>query len=196
MQPHHTSWTPAELTAWAKAIHAGEVCAAPAEGVYGYVADPFNPTALQNLLELKQRDPAKGFILLVQSPAELSRLCPPLTPREEASLEVCWQSFQPPITLILPALPSLPELLTQPATPTTHYAARTIAVRCPHPHYMQAYLKAAGQPLVSTSLNISGEPAAIHDSQIPDSVLALTLPNTLSGVPSRIFNPHTNQWLR
>jgi len=61
---------------------------------------------------------------------------------------------------------------------------------------MQDYLKAAGQPVVSTSLNMSGEPPATTRDEVPADIAALTLPQPLSGTPSRIFNPVGGIWLR
>lgn len=182
------TWTDAQLTPWLAAIRAGQPAAAPAEGVYGYVADPFNPAALHNLLTQKQRDAAKGFILLVKDATQLAQLCPELPAACQNAIAQYWQPDQPPTTLILPARPTLSPLLTG-----TH---GTVAVRYPHPAYMQHYLAAIGQPLVSTSLNRSGEPAATSAAQIPQGIPALTLPEDLSGTPSRIFNPLTGQWLR
>ncbi len=53
------------LREWLIALSCGGVVAAPAEGVYGYCCDPFSEIALQNLINLKQRDPAKGLIILI-----------------------------------------------------------------------------------------------------------------------------------
>lgn len=181
-------WNASELSAWVAALHAGQVCAAPAEGVYGYVADPFNPAALQSVLTVKNRVPTKGCIVLIRNLEQLKKLCPPLPQSCTEAIATYWQPGQPPVTLILPALPTLPELLTG--------GLPTIAVRLPQPAYMQDYLAAAGQPLVSTSLNLSGEPPATTRQEVPTDVPALTLPDALSGTPSRIFNPVTGMWLR
>jgi L-threonylcarbamoyladenylate synthase len=183
-----TTWNPPELKDWAAALRLGQVCAAPAEGVYGYVADPFNLTALQTLLEAKNRAPTKGYIVLVQTTAQLKLLCPPLPQTCTEAIATYWQPGQPPTTLVLPALPTLPPLLTG--------GLPTIAVRLPQPEYMQTYLQAAGQPIVSTSLNMSGEPPATRAEEVPTDIPALTLLQPLSGTPSRIFNPTENKWLR
>ena len=176
------------MQSWSAALRAGRVCAAPAEGVYGYVADPFNPAALQGVLTVKNRVPTKGCIVLIQNREQLDQLCPTLPQSCTDAMATYWQLGQPPVTLILPALPSLPEQLTG--------GMPTIAVRLPQPDYMQDYLKAVGQPVVSTSLNLSGEPPAIRREEVPLDVPALTLPHPLSGTPSRIFNPVTGIWLR
>ncbi len=183
-----TTWNQPELQTWAAALLAGQVCAAPAEGVYGYVADPFNTAALENVLQVKNRVPTKGCIVLVAHTAQLTQLCPTFPHECHEAIATYWQAGQPPTTLILPALASLPELLTG--------GKGTIAVRLPQPAYMQEYLEAAGQPIVSTSLNLSGQPPATRAEEVPIGIPALTLPQPLSGTPSRIFHLLEKRWLR
>lgn len=180
-------WTDEQLTPWLAALRSGRIAAAPAEGVYGYVANPFAPSALQMLLETKQRSANKGFIVLIQNTSQLELFCPPLPEACRSAVTEFWHQGHP-VTLILPALPNLPEVLNG--------NLPTIAIRMPQKDYMQAYLWAAGMPLVSTSLNLAGEPAAISAEQIPAGTPALTLPHPLSGIPSRIFHPMENTWLR
>lgn len=181
-------WSQTDLTRWRDALRRGEVCAAPAEGVYGYVADPFNLSALQHLLETKNRAPTKGYIVLIGNLAQLEQLCPPLPEACQTAIATYWQAGQAPTTLVVPALPTLPKLLTG--------GLSTIAVRLPQVAYMQEYLTAAGQPIVSTSLNTSGEPPATRAEEVPADIPSLTLPQPLSGTPSRIFNPLSGVWLR
>lgn len=181
-------WQPAQLQPWLAAVQADSLAAAPAEGMYGYVANPFTEAALEAILTAKQRPAAKGFILLVQSPLQLDLVCPRLPPECVEAIRTHWRFDQPPTTLILPALPSLSPLLTG--------GSGTIAVRQPQAHYMQEYLDAAGTPLVSTSLNLTGEPPATDATQVPAGIAALTLPAPLTGTPSRIYNPLEDTWLR
>ncbi len=183
-----STWSPATLHTFTTALRGGQVCAAPAEGVYGYVADPFNLTALQTLLESKNRAPTKGYIVLISNLSQLSLLCPSLPEVCQSAITEHWQPRQPATTLVLPALPTLPSLLTG--------GLPTIAVRLPNPAYMQEYLAATAQPIVSTSLNLSGQPPATMAEQLPPNIPALTLPQPLSGTPSRIYNPQTNIFLR
>lgn len=182
------TWSSPHLAAWCAALHAGDVAIAPAEGMYGYSADPFNPAALESLLAHKRRAGGKGLIVLVGTLSQLDRLCPPLPPACQQAVATHWQSGQPPTTLILPALPTLPPLLTG--------DFGTLAIRLPSVSYMQEYLNAYGGPLVSTSCNVSGQPPATSAGQLPVGIPALTLAEPLSGAPSRIFNPQTGQWLR
>ena len=181
-------WQVSELELFVSALQAGEVVAAPAEGVYGYCADPFNPAALARLLELKKRDANKGFILLVPDAAALARVCAPLDTASAQAVETYWQPEQPPTTLLLPPRPELPPFLRG--------TFPTIAVRMPHVAYVQNYLQAWGGPLVSTSLNVSGAAPAITAAEVPSGIVTLTLPEALSGRASRIFDPVTGRWIR
>lgn len=189
---------PAALVTWLAALRAGQIAAAPAEGVYGYCADPFNPAALQALIALKQRNPAKGFIMLVSNPYQLAAVANLASPQPAVAKAIATyfpfdDSPQLPTTLILPAAQGLNPALTGAHSASGH---PTVAVRAPTCAYMREYLQAFGGPLVSTSLNLSGQPPATHALQIPADIPALTLPQPLSGTPSRIFNPLQNEWLR
>ena len=181
------------LIRWLAAVKQGNLAAAPAEGQYGYVADPFNPQALQNILNAKQRKADKGFIVLISSWSHLDLLCPPLPPAIKTTLREVWPC--PPekaVTVLLPAKPGLPPLLTG--------GGDTIAVRFPATSYMQAYLEGwaaiSPGPLVSTSLNLSGQPPATSAEDIPTGVTTLALPQPLTGPASRIWDLKNNSWLR
>ena len=48
----------------ASVMHQGGVIAYPTEAVWGLGCDPYNASAVNRILTLKQRDPAKGLILV------------------------------------------------------------------------------------------------------------------------------------
>lgn len=176
---------------WLVALTAGQVVAAPAEGAYGYVADPTNPLALQRVLDLKQRNAAKGLITLIGNLGQLKDLCGPLSKAAEYAMQLYWGpdgARHGPVTLLLPAAPGLPMLQTG--------GGPWVAVRFSHSPYVQAYMNLWRQPLISTSLNLSGQPPATQASQIPAGVIALTRPEALSGTVSRIYNPQEKNWIR
>lgn len=183
-------WNDEQKQAWCAALAAGEVVAAPAEGVYGYCCDPFNEAALKKLITLKQRDENKGMIVLVPSVLELAQLCPPIQDEMLMSIYDHWGvEHSKPTTLIMPARAGvLPQLLTG--------ARATIAVRCPAENYMQEYLQAWGKPLVSTSLNVSGEKPAVTAEGLPKNMPVLALETPLSGTVSRIYDLINGVWVR
>ena len=182
-------WTELEKTAWISALECGEVTIAPAEGVYGYCADPFNESALTKLNDLKKRDQNKGFIVLVRDILQLSHICKPFDQETLQELHSHWDDEKNgPITMILPAAKNLPKLLTG--------GKGTVAVRLPHTPYMQEYLAFWGRPLVSTSLNITGEEPAVEVVEEPVGIASLTLQKPLPGTVSKIYDVTTKKWLR
>lgn len=185
MEPY---WQPLVLRNWLAALSSGEVVAAPAEGVYGYCCDSFVEASLQKLIRLKQRSLQKGLIVLIHHERQLDELCASLGVAEREAIATYWVEGQPPTTLLLPAKERLSPLLTG--------GRDTLAIRRTRVGYMQEYLAAWGQPLVSTSLNTSGEAPAMEADAIPAGVVALKLPTPLSGTPSRIYDCAAKRWLR
>jgi L-threonylcarbamoyladenylate synthase len=180
------SWSQKTLDDMTARLKKGEVIAAPAEGVYGLCADPFNTDALQNLLAIKERNPGKGFVVLIEKPGHLSMLTETLAKYHWAAIDKYWPG---PITLLLPARPEVPSLLTG--------GGDKIAVRLPAAAHVQAYLKAWGGPLVSTSANLSGEKPAQIIAELPDDTLfALESPIALDGSVSRILDVESGHWIR
>lgn len=166
-------------------LTAGEVIAAPAEGVYGYCADPFNPRGLEKLLALKQRDPKKGFVILVPGLKTLGTLCPPFSCAIDDLFDLHWPGQT---TLVLPALPTVPYLLTG--------GRGTVAVRLPKAPHVLRYLKPWGRALVSTSANLTGEAPITDGNLLPADVFALKLPQPLPGGVSRVIDARTGERLR
>ena len=166
----------------------GEIVAIPAEGVYGYSVDAMNTRALEKLLAYKGRDQGKGLIVLIAGMNQLQELCPPLSETAMTKLRELWAPGQTPITVILPALPTMPELLTG--------GRGTIAVRLPQVEDLLALLEEFGAPLVSTSANKSGEPAIYEMADLPPELYALETTRTLTGAVSRIYDLANDRFLR
>jgi len=127
------------------ALQAGSVVAYPTEAVYGLGCDPASGAALQTLLELKQRPPDKGFILIA---ATVEQLQPWLGGVTAECFARCTATWPGPNTWILPARTGLSQLLTGDHD--------TLAVRVTAHPEAAALCEACGHALVSTSANISG----------------------------------------
>lgn len=93
-----------------------------------------------------------------------------------------------PVTLVVPAKDTVPHSVTG--------GADTVALRLPSEPYMREYLNAWGGPLVSTSLNISGQAPVRRAEKIPSGPMALKLKKPLKGESSRIYNVVTGFWER
>lgn len=169
-------------------LKASEIVAVPAEGVYGYSVDALNEAAIERLVAYKGRDHTKGLIVLIGDMAGLKDLCPMLSAQTIDKLQELWAPGQPATTVVLPALPQLPALLTG--------GKGTVAVRLPQAEDMLALLKVFGGPLVSTSANKSGEPAIYDLAHLPNDLYALPTARTLNGAVSRIYDMASSTYIR
>ena len=135
------------LTA-AEIVRKGGVIAYPTESVYGIGCSPMLISSLQRVLDLKKRDPNKGLIIVA---ADYEQALPyiDVSRLTEISHELMSKYWPGPYTLVLPASPSLPELLTGGRT--------SIAIRVSACKAVKELCKAYGGAVVSTSCNISGE---------------------------------------
>jgi L-threonylcarbamoyladenylate synthase len=121
----------------------GGVIACPTEGVFGLSCMPDDARAVLRLLEIKQRDPAKGLILIASRKEQLQDWV--AIPPDDIPDPVPKQ----PITWIVPANGAVPELLRGKHT--------GLAVRLTSNPIAYALCEAVDSPLVSSSANTAGE---------------------------------------
>jgi len=131
----------------AEVLFRGGVIAYPTEGVFGLGCLPDDESAVARVLRLKERDAAKGLILIA---ADADQLQGWVTLPDVASLPA--PDPQHPVTWIVPPGP-----LAGPAIRGVHAG---IAVRLTTNPVARALCEAVDSPLVSTSANISGKPTA------------------------------------
>lgn len=169
------------LTAAREAIKAGECIVLPTDTVYGIGADPFDPAAVQRLLDAKRRGRDMPPPVLIAESAMLGALAADLDARVEALGQAYWPGA---LTLILRAQHSL----------TMDLGDRddTIAVRVPDHDFTRALLRRTG-PLAVSSANVSGALAAqsIDEAieQLGDTVAVYLDAGPASGpVPSTIID--------
>lgn len=164
-----------QLAETVAALRRGGVIAYPTEAVWGLGCDPFHRTALTRLLALKQRDPAKGVILVA---ADMDQLAPWLEGLSDQQLDTLSASWPGPNTWLIPDNGHTPALVRG-----NH---DRVALRVSDHPGVQALCRAFGGPLVSTSANHAGEPAAMSADQVrrilADQLDAI-LPGELGGRP-------------
>ena len=123
-----------------------QVIAAPTDTVYGVFARPDSALALERLYLAKARPPTKAIPVLISDDAQLGDLVrTPLPPAATALIRRFWPGA---LTLILPALPHLPAILTA--------GQPTLGVRMPDHAGLRRLLERTG-PLAATSANRSGD---------------------------------------
>ncbi|MBF0163348.1 MAG: L-threonylcarbamoyladenylate synthase [Magnetococcales bacterium] len=128
------------------ALHQGLVIGLPTETLFGLAADPWHPQAMGHLIRMKGRPMDKGFILLIHNPESLNALILPPSPLASDLMKQFWPG---PLTLVLPARPDLPPLLTG--------GSGFVAVRHSPSPIVGELLAAWNKPLISTSANRAGE---------------------------------------
>ncbi len=174
------------------ALQNGGVIAYPTEGVWGLGCDPRNEAAVMRLLVLKQRDVAKGLILIASDDVQLAPFIDvsALDAAQRAAMHASWPG---PNTWIVPAAATTPRWITG-----DHEG---VAVRVTAHPLVRALCDAFGGALVSTSANIASLPSprtrAELDPRIVAGVDAVTPGDTLGrNLPSTIRDARSGAVLR
>lgn len=123
----------------------GGVIAYPTESCYGLGCDPHNPRAVKRVLALKQRNAAKGLILIASAVKQLRPFLADLSPTLSRRMCDAWPG---PHTWLVPASRHCPALLRG--------KHDNIAVRVTAHRGAAALCRSAGMALISTSANLSG----------------------------------------
>ena len=131
-----------------RVIHSGGVIAYPTEAVWGLGCHPLDAEAVQRLLWLKRRPMEKGLILVAAEIQQFDFLLWDLPQAQFAKLQLSWPG---PNTWLVPHQGRLPHWITG------NHA--TVALRV-SAHPLVRQLCSACGPLVSTSANPAGRPAA------------------------------------
>ena len=137
----------------------GGVILYPTDTVWGIGCDATNAEAVKRVYEIKQRDDSKALICLVDSDARLQRYVRNVP-------DVAWQLIdcvEKPTTLILDGAVNLaPNLIAEDGS---------IGIRITKEAFSHELCFRFQKAIVSTSANISGEPAAQNYRDIDPRIL-------------------------
>lgn len=125
------------------------VVAYPTESVWGLGCDPHSAPAVEKILQLKKRKVDKGLILIADS---IERFAPFLDGLDAELLRRFSEPTAKPTTWLVPDNGTAPLWITG--------GRDTLALRVTEHPVAAALSKLAGGPLVSTSANPQGLPAA------------------------------------
>ena len=143
----------------ARIISAGGITAIPTETSYGLAVDPFNEEALERLFRVKQRPSFKPVLVLIDGTDRLQRLATQIPPLYGPLMDRYWPG---PVTLIFPALPTLPKLLTA--------GSGTVGVRISSDTAANEICRRAGGAVTATSANLSGSQPARTATELIDQL--------------------------
>ncbi len=140
-----------EPTTWATAaghLRAGKIMVLPTDTLYGVVGSALQPTVVERIYALRQRDADKPLIVLLADAAELARFGVTPDERTQALLERVWPG---PVSVVVPCV--------DPALGYLHRGTQGLAVRVPARADLRDCLRQTG-PLVAPSANPQGQEPA------------------------------------
>lgn len=123
----------------------GGIMLYPTDTIWGIGCDASNEEAIDRVFKLKQRDPNKSVVLLLENPNQLYRYV-----KEVPSIAYELIAYaEKPLTIVFSNAVNLP--------PTLIHQDGSIAIRIVKHAFCQQLLKKFKKPLVSTSANLSGQ---------------------------------------
>lgn len=128
-----------------KLYYSGSTFIYPTDTIYGFGANPFNKEAIDEISRIKQRSEDKKYILLIPGIDTLMRYCKFV---DDIHVDFLMRIWPNPISVILPLNTETAEILE----------CESAAFRIPSHHFCQKLLETISAPLISTSVNRSGEP--------------------------------------
>lgn len=170
-------------------LQGGDVVAYPTEAVYGLGCDPFNQQAVEKLFHVKQRPVEKGVILVAASVEQILPYVQLMQMPWEQEVLASWPG---PVTWVLPLKQSMPEWVTG--------GRDTVAIRVSDHPIVQQLCQAFGQPIVSTSANLTNQPPAKSCGEVVEifGEELFCLQGALGGLekPTQIRDAQSGQVLR
>jgi len=159
----------------------GGIIAYPTEAVFGLGCDPDNEASLKRLLAIKKRSPDKGLILLASDFEQLLSYVD-MSQVSDAQKEKILARWPNGITQVLTKKIGVSTLLSG--------TFNSIAVRITTQPDVVALCRSVNRPIVSTSANLSGLPAA-SDWRSLDPQLLSQLDHVIKGFTLGFDKPST-----
>ena len=155
-----TRYEKEDLQHAAETLRKGGIILYPTDTVWGIGCDARQEDAVKKIFALKQREDSKSMLCLLDSPAKLQGYI-------EEIPDMAWDLIElatRPLTIIYPGAKNVaPSLLAEDGS---------LGIRITQEKFTQALCNAIHGPIVSTSANISGEPAARFFAEISDTILS------------------------
>ena len=175
------------------ALCKGQVIAYPTESVWGVGCDPWDEQAVLELLRLKHRRVEKGVILIASDIEQVESYLEQLTAKQREMVLASWSDeIEQASTWLVPLTADIPAWISGEHS--------QVAIRVTKHKQTQALCRAFGKPIVSTSANPSGEPAAINSAMVrqyfQDQVFILDGETSGAKQPSVIRDALTGRVLR
>lgn len=139
-------------------LRQGKILLYPTDTIWGIGCDATNAKAVERVFKLKNRHEQKSMIVLLDNKEKISGYVEQVPPIAYDLIE----NAASPITIVYEKAKNLPKNLVA--------GDGTIAIRVVKGDYCTEVIRLLGKPLVSTSANISGEPAPKTFGQISEII--------------------------
>ena len=157
-----------------RVLRMGGVIVYPTDTVWGIGCDATNEEAVRKVYALKRREDSKSMLVLLDAPGKLQGYVEEVPEMAWELLECTMEdktlnsqpstlNSQRPLTIIYPGAKNLAKNLLA--------ADGSVGIRITQEPFSKALCERLRRPIVSTSANISGEPAAKTFRQISEEVL-------------------------
>ena len=131
----------------------------PTDTIWGIGCDATNAEAVERVFELKKRERANPFILLVSSIDMVKNYVEFVHPRVETLLAF----HDRPLTIVYDQAVNLPQNVMAPNG--------SIGIRIVKDDFCRQLIEQFGRPIISTSANISDQPFPNHFGEISSTVI-------------------------
>lgn len=135
---------PRQISHIVETLRRGGVIAYPTDTIYGIGCDITNRKAIQQIYRIKERDPKKPFSFICPDLAVITRFAQV----SNFAFRILKRRLPGPYTFILETTRQTPDILTT--------KQKTVGIRIPDNRIALAIVAELGEPLVTTSVNLSG----------------------------------------
>ncbi len=147
-----------EINHSVKLLQAGKIILYPTDTIWGIGCDATLNKPVQRIYKLKRRDDSKSMIILLNDISKLAKYVEHVPPIAYDLIE----NSRSPLTIVYQGARNISKKLIAPDG--------TIAIRVVRGRFTSPVIEKLGNPIVSTSANISGQPSAPTFSQISEEV--------------------------
>ena len=156
-------------------LRKGGIILYPTDTVWGLGCDATNPEAVAKIYAIKNREDSKSLVLLA---SDMDMICRYIKEVPEMAVQLV-EVNDKPMTIIYPGAVTgdRPSESGAPVVKSNHTLAYntvaedgTVGIRIPMMDFCQQLVSRLGRPIVSTSANISGEPAPRCFSEISEQI--------------------------
>ena len=148
-----------EVTQCLKVLKAGGIILYPTDTIWGIGCDATNAAAIDRIINLKKRSPEKSMVILLDSSKNLTKYVAEIPQKALAFIA----DTKRPTTVVYSSGRNLAS--------NVYSKDGSVAIRIVKHSFCESLIRHFGKPIVSTSANISNEPAPAYFSQINQTVL-------------------------